>query len=86
MKTEIFLMVMKPGSFKMMPDKTLKFKGESCHGKKISKDRLSILLCASMTGEKRQAVIIGKYLSYNIYALKIKILRKSNTMQIKMHE
>ena len=29
---------------------------------KISKDRLSILLCASMTCEKRQAFRIGKYL------------------------
>ena len=38
---------------------------------------LCILPCASMTGKKRQAVIIGD--------LKIKILSKSNTMQIKTH-
>ena len=31
MKTEIFLMLMKPGFFKMKPHKTLKFKGESYH-------------------------------------------------------
>lgn len=47
--------------YKSMPNKTYKFKGERCSGGKLSKDRLTIYLCASMTGEKRKPLIIGKF-------------------------
>lgn len=47
--------------YRMAPDKTLKFKGEKCVGGKQSKERLSVLLCANMTGtEKRKLLVIGK--------------------------
>lgn len=47
--------------YKCMPNTTLKFKGESCIGGKLSKERLTVLLCASATGEKIQPMIIGKF-------------------------
>lgn len=43
--------------FKMTYDKTLRFKGESCAGGKMSKDRIT----ANMTGtQKRKLLVIGK--------------------------
>ena len=39
--------------FKMLPIKTLALKKETCHGVKISKERLTVFLCASMLGEKK---------------------------------
>lgn len=47
--------------FKCLPDKTFTFKGISCHGGKYSKERVTILLCANMTGtEKLPVFLIGK--------------------------
>lgn len=47
--------------FKLLPDKSLVFKGDSCHGGKRSKERLSVLPCANMTGtEKLPLLVIGK--------------------------
>lgn len=47
--------------YKLPPNKTLKFKGEKCVGGKLSKQRLTILLCANMSGtEKREVFVIGK--------------------------
>ncbi|KAI5150746.1 hypothetical protein ENBRE01_1679 [Enteropsectra breve] len=46
----------------MMLGKTLCFRGDDVHGVKTSKERLTELLCASMLGEKRPALIIGKHL------------------------
>jgi hypothetical protein len=47
--------------YKLTPDKTLKFKGEECKGGKLSKDRITVLLCANLSGnEKRKLLIIGK--------------------------
>lgn len=47
--------------FKMTPDKTLKFKGEKCSGGKQSKERITVWVCANMSGkEKRRLLIIGK--------------------------
>lgn len=43
-----------------MPDKTLSLKGETCVGGKLSKDRLTILFCANMAGEKYDLIVIGK--------------------------
>ncbi|XP_041378800.1 tigger transposable element-derived protein 4-like [Gigantopelta aegis] len=39
---------------------TFKVKGEECDGGKRSKERLTVALCASMTGEKIPALVIGK--------------------------
>lgn len=47
--------------YKLLPDKTLKFKGEKCTGGKLAKDRLTVLLCANMDGTvKRKLLVIGK--------------------------
>lgn len=47
--------------FRLTPDKTLKFKGEKCIGGKLSKDRITVLVCANMDGtEKRALTVIGK--------------------------
>lgn len=45
----------------MLPNKTMKFKGEQCVGGKMSKDRITILVAANMTGtEKIKLLVIGK--------------------------
>lgn len=47
--------------FKLLPDKTLKFKNEKCIGGKLAKDRITALVCANMTGsDKRKLLVIGK--------------------------
>lgn len=40
--------------------KTFHLKGEDCAGGKMSKERITVALCASLTGEKIKAVVIGK--------------------------
>lgn len=47
--------------YKCTPENTLRLKGENCSGGKLSKDRVTVLLCASATGEKLEPLIIGKY-------------------------
>ena len=45
----------------MLPNKTMKFKGEKCVGGKMSKDRLTVMVAANMTGsEKIKLLVIGK--------------------------
>ncbi|XP_033229060.1 tigger transposable element-derived protein 4-like [Belonocnema kinseyi] len=47
--------------FKCLPDKTLAFKGDTCHGSKKSKDRVTVMVCANMSGkEKLELLVIGK--------------------------
>lgn len=47
--------------YKCLPDKTFTLKGESCHGGKLSKERITILLGANMSGtEKLPILLIGK--------------------------
>ncbi|UYV82398.1 TIGD4 [Cordylochernes scorpioides] len=47
--------------WRLLPDKTLHFKGETCTGGKASKERITILLCCNMDGsEKMQPLVIGK--------------------------
>lgn len=44
-----------------MPNKTLNFRSEKCHGGKHSKQRLTLLLAANMDGsEKLKPLILGK--------------------------
>ena len=47
--------------FKLQPNKSLVYKGERCHGGKQSKDRLTVLPCANMSGsDKLPLLVIGK--------------------------
>lgn len=47
--------------YKLMPDKSFVFKHETCHGGKMSKERLTVLACANSTGtHKLKLVVIGK--------------------------
>lgn len=47
--------------YRLTPDKTLKFVGETCVGGKMSKVRITVLVAANMSGtEKRKLLIIGK--------------------------
>lgn len=47
--------------YKLTPNKTLKFKSEKCIGGKLSKERITVLVAANMTGSvKRKLLVIGK--------------------------
>jgi hypothetical protein len=47
--------------YNMLPDKTCTFKGASCKGIKVNKERITILVCANLDGtEKLPLVVIGK--------------------------
>jgi hypothetical protein len=47
--------------FNVLPDRTLAYEGESCHGGKHSKDRLTVLLCVNSVGSDKQVSnVIGK--------------------------
>jgi hypothetical protein len=47
--------------YKCLPTKTFTFKGQECHGGKMSKERITVLLCANSSGsEKLPLLIIGK--------------------------
>ena len=48
--------------WKLLPDNTHHFKGETCSGGKRPKDRLTVLCGASAMGEKLPLLVIGKYL------------------------
>jgi hypothetical protein len=47
--------------FNVLPGRTLAYKGETCHGGKHSKDRLTVLLCVNRDGSDKQVpIVIGK--------------------------
>lgn len=47
--------------YKLTPDKTLRFKGETCEGGKLSKERITVFVVANLLGtEKRKLLVIGK--------------------------
>ncbi|GBM88364.1 hypothetical protein AVEN_265897-1 [Araneus ventricosus] len=47
--------------YKLTPNQTLKLKREKCVGGKLSKVRITILVCANMNGsEKQKLTVIGK--------------------------
>jgi hypothetical protein len=49
--------------FSVLPDRTLAYKGQSCHGGKYSKDRLAVLLCVNSDGSDKQvSIMTGKSL------------------------
>lgn len=48
--------------YHMQPEQTLAFKGDSCHGAKCSKERVTALFCANEDGsEKLPVLILGKF-------------------------
>lgn len=46
--------------FRALPNKTLALKSEKCRGGKMSKERLTLLHCVSMAGDKEPLLVIGK--------------------------
>ena len=44
--------------FKLLPDKSLVFKKESCHGGKLSKERVTVLTCANATGTHKLRLLV----------------------------
>ncbi|XP_041376848.1 tigger transposable element-derived protein 6-like [Gigantopelta aegis] len=46
--------------FRALPDRTLAYKTQAAKGGKVSKERLTVLLCCSATGEKTKPLVIGK--------------------------
>jgi hypothetical protein len=47
--------------FRLTPNKTLTFKAEKCAGGKLSKDRITVFVCANSNGtEKRKLFVTGK--------------------------
>jgi hypothetical protein len=46
--------------FQALPTKSLAIKGEKCTRGKISKERLTVLLCGNMMGEMEKPLVTGK--------------------------
>ena len=47
--------------YKLLPNKTLSFKGQKCAGGKLSKDRITVLFCVNMDGSYKYPLLtIGK--------------------------
>ena len=62
MSLATFSMPMKCLFYKLQPDKSLHFKGESCIGGKKSKERITVMLAANMSGtDKLKPFLIGKF-------------------------
>ena len=47
--------------YKLQPDKFLHFKGESCSGRKKSKERITVILAANIGTDKLKPFLIGKF-------------------------
>lgn len=47
--------------YNLLPNRTLALKGEACSGRKVSKERITVLFCANLDGsDKRRLFVIGK--------------------------
>lgn len=57
---DIFNMDVTALLFRTIPDNTLIEKGKQCIGGKISKERITVVLCCSATGEKMKPLVIYK--------------------------
>ena len=49
--------------FRALPTRSMVAKGDDCKGGRIAKDRITVLLCCSATGEKLQPLVIGRSLN-----------------------
>lgn len=47
--------------YRQLPERTLEVRGSSAHGCKRSKERFTLLLCSSMSGEKLKPLVVGRY-------------------------
>ena len=67
--------------FKCLPEKTHVFKAQKCAGGKVSKERVTVLVTASMTGEKLPLFLIGKYANLRCFkgVKKLPVSYDSNT-------
>ncbi|GBL74291.1 Tigger transposable element-derived protein 6 [Araneus ventricosus] len=68
--------------YRVLPEKTLCLEGEKCSGGKISKERLTLLLCCNMLEDFEIPVVIGKTKKprcfKNIDVRKLSVSWKSN--------
>lgn len=48
--------------YRMLPDKSLVIRRSDCAGRKKSKERITILLCANAAGDKEEPLVINKSL------------------------
>jgi hypothetical protein len=65
--------------FNVLPERTLAYKGETCHGGKHFKDRLTVLLCVNSDGSDKQGpIVIGK-------SLKPRCFKEGKKLPIKYH-
>ena len=46
--------------YRAVPDRTLAIKGQECTGGKKAKERITLALCVSMTGEFERPLVIGR--------------------------
>jgi hypothetical protein len=44
--------------YNLLPNKTYAFKGESCHGGRMSKDRMKVLTGANMDGSEKLLLLV----------------------------
>jgi transposase len=65
--------------YNCLPDGTLTLKGESCHGGKASKERISVLFCVNSDGtDMREPLVIGK-------SLKPRCFKNTKTLPVKYY-
>jgi hypothetical protein len=61
MNLEMCIMVMKQVCiFRVLPSKTLTVRGNKCTGGNLSKERLTLFICANMAGEIEKPIVTGK--------------------------
>ncbi|KAL8592868.1 hypothetical protein ACOMHN_050695 [Nucella lapillus] len=66
--------------WRLLPNKTLAFKGEKCHGGKKLKERITLLMCCNMNRtEKRPLFVIGKFMKPKCFrGVKVPVDYKAN--------
>ena len=55
--------------FQALPDRSFAVKGSDCAGGKKSKERLTVALCVSASGEIEKPLIIGKSLKPHCFTM-----------------
>ncbi|CAH2217988.1 jg15871 [Pararge aegeria aegeria] len=69
--------------YKCLPDKIFTFKGQSCHGGKLSKDWVTELVSANMSGtEKLPLLLIGKSKSPRCFKDVLKSIEENKSPEI----